>query len=459
MNSLSNANEQPISHNRKTTVLKALTFLRNFSLGTLLVMLFFSCNKDLTPIGLDLFSAEELLSMGYTDTASIVAYSVTDDSVYTANLNYAMIGSMYDPIFGRTTADFYSQVYITTSRVRFGTGAIFDSAFLYLPYQGLSYGDTLSNMTLRVYELTGSIIDSVHTYSNRSVSYDAENLLGEITFQPRPHDSAYFSGMMQAPILRIPINQLFGDHVLGLDTTSLNTVANFKEKFKGICITAEPQNVPGKGAILVMSVPADASTLVMHYHNSADTLTYRFGITTDCSRFNHYDHHGYSDAAPLLKQQIEGDTALGSQVLFLQGMAGIKTKIKFPGLAKWFDKGKIIINDAQLIFTQASPPGVFENPAALTLRAVGATGSTSPFTIVDEDEGSSYFDGTYDETTGTYRFRLTRYVQQVMTGGIDNRNGLYVVIPSASYAGTRMTLNGTSSPQPSVKLYLRFTRL
>lgn len=439
--------------------MKAYTTFRNITIGAFLVLALFSCTKDLTPIGLDLFSAEELLSMGYTDTASIVAYSVSDDSVYTAKLNYAMIGNMCDPIFGRTSADFYSQLFITTSRVRFGTAPVFDSAFLYLPFQGSSYGDTLSNMTLRVYELTENIIDSIHTYSNRSVTYDKDNPLGEITFQPKPHDSAYFAGSMQLPMVRIPINQLFGDKVLGFDTTSLNTVADFKEKFKGICITAEPQNTPGKGAILVMSLPSDASKLVLYYHNTEDTLSYRFGITADCARFNHYDHFGYEGAVPMLKQQLEGDISLGSQCLFLQGFAGVKTKIKFPNLSKWFDKERILINDAQLVFTQASPPGLFENPSSLTLRAVGETGSTSPFSIVDEDESASYFDGIYEETTGTYRFRLTRYVQQVMNGEIDNRNGLYVIIPSASYVGTRMALNGTSSPQPSVKLYLRFTRL
>ena len=189
-------------------------------------LLISSCTKEITPIGTKLLDPKDMLSMGYTDTVQIKAYAIPDDSVYSARLTYAQIGSMYDPIFGRTTATFYSQAITTTARVRFGTNPVFDSAFLYLPYKA-AYGDTLSNMTLHVYQLTESILDSVHSYSNKTVSYNTVDPLGEITFQPRPHDSSYYEGAKHIPMLRIPINSTFGNYILAADTTSLNTVAGF----------------------------------------------------------------------------------------------------------------------------------------------------------------------------------------------------------------------------------------
>lgn len=445
--------------------MKVTVALRQVSLLVLLITFFASCTKELTPIGLNLLSNEDMLQMGYTDTASIVAYSVMEDSVYTQELsvNYvglAYIGSMYDPIFGKTNAALYTQIRTTTSRVRFGTNPVFDSAYLMLPMQGRSFGDTLTNMTYKVYELSESIIDSVHAYSNSKVTYNQSDLLGQITIQPRPHDSTYYNGKKRAPMLRIPIGVKFGNKILSIsDTNTLNTATDFVKYFKGICIVAESQTSPGSGSIITTKVAVEESRLLMYYHNTADTLTYSFAINSDCSRFNSYTHDNYDGSIPQLKQQLAGDTLLGKEFLFLQGMGGVKVKIKFPYLKDWFNNDKVVINDAQLVLTNASTSDVFLNPQSLTLRAVGETGSTSPFSIIDESDPQGYFDGVYNPSTRTYRFNLKRYVQQVMTGAIDNRNGLYLVIPSASYTGARLVLHGTDSPESDIKLYLRFTKL
>ncbi len=437
--------------------MKRLVFLRQITISALLFLLISSCTKELSPIGMDLLNPLDLLSMGYTDTVQIKAYSIPEDSVYTRNLTYAQVGSMYDPVFGRTNATFYSQLFTSTTSLRFGTSPIFDSAYLYLPFKS-SYGDTLSNMTLHVYALTEGIIDSLHSYSNTTLTYDQANPLGEITFQPKPHDSTFYSGQKQAPMLRIPINSNFGNYILSADTNSLNNNTEFVKYFKGICVVAEPQNTPGKGCIVTFSMPSDYSRIQMYYHNTEDTLSYSFAITTDCSRFQNYDHNGYAEAVPLLKEQLLGNTSPGQQFLFAQGMAGVKIKIEFPYLNKWFDTEKIVVNDAQLILGNASVSDVFANPSAVTLRGVGESGTTSPYSVIDETENSAYFDGTFNMSTNSYRFRLTRYIQQVLTGQVSNK-GLHLIIPSASYVGTRLVLNGTESPQSDLKLYLRYTKL
>ena len=438
--------------------MKRLVFLRRLTFSVLVSLLLSSCTKELSPIGLDLLDPLDLLSMGYTDTVQINAYSIPEDSVLTSNLAYAQIGSMYDPIFGRTTANFYSQVFITTTRVRFGTNPVFDSAYFYLPYKS-AYGDTLSNMTFRVYALTEDIVDSLKYYSNNTLGYDVSKPLGEITFQPKPSDSSFYDGSKHAPFLRIPINANFGNYILNAeDTTYLNNNAEFVKFFKGICVVAEPQNMQGKGSIITFNMPSDYSRIVMYYHNTEDTLNYSFAISSACSKFQNYDHHGYAEAIPMLKQQLEGDISLGQQFLFAQGMGGIKIKLEFPYLSKWFESEKVLINDAQLILGNASVSDVFTNPSTITLRGVGAGGTTSPFAIADEDEGESYFDGTYNASSNSYRFRLTRHIQQILTGKANN-NGLHLIIPSASYFGTRLVLNGTSSPQSDLKLYLRYSRV
>ena len=408
---------------------------------------------------MDLLDPIDLLTMGYTDTVQIVAYSIPEDSVYTSNLQYAQIGSMYDPIFGITTANFYTQLYLTSTSVKFGTNPVFDSAFLYIPYKS-SFGDTLSNMTFRVYTLQEDIEDSTGYYSNSTLDYDAAKPIGEITFQPKPNDSSYFEGSTHAPFLRIPINSNFGNHVLNpKDTVSLYNNAGFVKFYKGLCIVAENQTTPNKGAIITFNMPSDYSRIIMYYHNDEeDSLNYNFSINEDGLRFQNYDHRGYAEATTMLKEQLQGNISSGQQFLFAQGMGGVKIKIEFPHLSKWFESEKVIINDAQLILGNASVSDLFTNPSSVTLRGVGEGGSTSPNVIVDESDVTGYFDGTYSSASNSYRFRIKRYVQQVLTGKT-NDNGLHLIIPGASYVGSRLVLNGTSSPQSDLKLYLRYTRL
>jgi hypothetical protein len=429
--------------------------LAKLTLFFLLVILAFSCTKDLAPIGLDLVPPGELIKMGYSDTVQITAFSVREDSVRTNTLSYALIGSMNDPVFGRTTADWFSQIRLSKEPTNFGRNAVFDSAFLLLPYNG-SYGDTLSNMTIRVFELTDDILDSVHQYSNNTIGYDLSHPLGEFTFTPLPHDSAFFNGEKQAPILRIPLNSRFGDKAMLTDTSLLSTNASFIGQFKGIAIIAEPQQATGKGAIIRMTISAGYSKVDMYYHNSTDTSIYSFGINSDCKRFGHYEHEDYSGAAPMLTQQIAGDSALGEQFLFLQAMGGVRVKLRFPNLKSWFDSQKVIINDAQLIFTNASSSNTFSPPAAISLYPIADDGTLYPYQLPDADEGSSYFDGTYNSTAGTYRFRLSHYVQQIMNGN-QSDNGLFLVIPGSSLSANRLVLNGTGSPSSGLKLYIKYT--
>jgi hypothetical protein len=313
-------------------------------------------------------------------------------------------------------------------------------------------------MTLHVYALTENILDSVHSYSNRTISYDVNNPLGEITLQPKPHDSLYYEGKKHAPAVRIPLNDIFGNYVLAADTSSLNTPDAFAEYYKGICIVAEPQNSIGKGCIISLDLATANSLIKMYYHNDEDTTSIIFEVSANCTRFQNYEHNGYADAIPILKQQLEGNTSLGQEFLFAQGLGGVKIKIEFPYLKQSFNPQKTILNDAQLIIGNSSTAKFFNNPTYVTLRGVGEAGTTNPSSIVDENEGADHFDGTYNGNSNSYRFRITRYIQQVLLGQVNN-NGLHLIIPSSGLNGARLVLNGASSPQSDLKLYMRFTKL
>lgn len=452
-----------LNHTPFFTAINALSLklLRNafvYLMLALPALIFTTCTKEPDLVGLNLVSESELLKLGYTDTASIIAYSVKADSVNTVKLSYALIGSMNDPVFGQTNATYYSQLRLVDEGSDYGTSPVFDSAYLALPYYS-AYGDTMSNMTLRVYELTQQIDQSDTMYSFNTATYDESKLLGSVTFVPRPHDSVMVNGSKAAPQIRIPLNNIFGQRMLSVPVDSLADNESFLNTFYGLCIVAEKQETPGKGAILYLKAPSTGSLVTMYYHNTEDTTTAYYIISSYSARFGNYDHAGYTTASPLLQQQLAGNTSSGGQYVFLQSMGGVRARLRFPSLSQWQNNKKYIVNDAQLILTESSPGSQYKAPANLTLRLVDDDNiSIGGYTPDESLETTSYFDGYYNVTDHTYRFRLSRYVQKVLTGEIDN-NGLYLIISGGAVNANRLVLNGPGNPYGKLKLFIKVTEV
>lgn len=422
-------------------------FLKTF-IGLVLVAAFLnSCKTDDSSIGIELLSIDDLLKTGYVDTITIEGYTVYDDSLNTLGCTYALIGSLNDPVFGQTQANLYTQIRPSTAKVNFGTSPVADSAFLYLPYRKVSYGDSVSNLKYKVYMLSEGFPDSVSMYSHHTLDYSDDDLIGETVFRPD------YSG--SNPHLKIPLNQKFTEKLFSADTSVMSDVDKFLNFFKGIVIVAEPQTYQNSGSIVGFNAPSDLCKITIFYQAQGDTLQkqYNFLINTFCKRFQHYSHD-YSESVPQLKNQLDGDLSLGNEFVFLQAMSGVKTKIRFPHIKNLKKDEIIAINDAQLIIKSASNSDVFQKPAKLSLRLAGANGTTSPMALPDEATG--YFDGTYDDKTQTYRFRISRYVQQIINDDIDGRNGLFLLIP-ASNTGTRLVLHGFQSPEAQIKLYIKYS--
>jgi hypothetical protein len=174
-------------------------------------------------------------------------------------------------------------------------------------------------------------------------------------------------------------------------------------------------------------------------------------INTACARFAHTDHNGYIEAASDLKQQIlNQDSAKGSRELFLQGMAGVKIKVKFPFM-KDFEKGKIVaINDAVLELNNAESDTTHAPPATLALIKQDSAGRVGY--LVDEGEGTSYFGGYYNASSRSYFFRITQHMQNVMQGDYTKHFELYVVVNNpikSVITPNRVVLNGTDPLNPA----------
>ncbi|NLN96481.1 MAG: DUF4270 domain-containing protein [Bacteroidales bacterium] len=413
-----------------------------------------SCTDNNDLIGLNIQPPGEELKYFVTDTFSVFAYSVREDSVKTDKLGLSLLGSMFDPVFGKTTASIYTELRLTSLQLNFGEGAVIDSIILKMAYVGV-YGDSSTMQTFRVYEMTENIdIDSSY-YSNKITAYGSQ--IGFEQIIP-PVDSIPVDTIKIAPSLRIPLNDggILAEKLLSGTSDDYSSNEKFREFFKGIYITADPVDEVGKGALLTYNLISDATTITVYYHNfEKDSLKYNFTISNASGRYGHYYHYGYADAEESLRQQIiSGDTTLGSNKIYLQPLGGVKTYLRFPTITSLGTD--ISINEAKLILTDNDPSAGFTQPPRLSIGKL--TDDKGKTTILDDQfEGETYFGGYYKDSE--YTFRLSRYVQDRILNKDAEDFGLTLLVPAASSVPHRVVLNGTNTDAGKIRLVITYTKL
>jgi len=419
----------------------------------LLILAMFSCKKDPYEIGYDLLPPSDTLNVLTTDTCTVEAFSERQDSVRTDKISSLIMGSMIDPVFGKSTVGFYSQVRLSSEEIDFGKNPVLDSVVLMLFYKGY-YGDTLTRQNVKVYEISDNFsYDSIH-FSNQHLAV-YPTVLADQDFVPNFFDSVTVYKEKLAPHLRINLTKqtsYLGQKILAAPAAALASNAAFIKFIKGLYVTASP--VSNKGAILNFSIANGLSKMVVYFHDgddpAHDSLNYDISLNESCARFVHVDHNGYVDASQDLKRQIlNHDTALGINKLYLQGMGGVKIKLKFPYM-KTFAKGKVVaLNDAVLMLQNTDPDTTFAPPSTLTMVRQDSIGRIGY--LVDENEGSAYFGGTYDETKRSYFFRITQHLQNVLQNSYANKFDLYIMVNTpvtSAFSPNRVILNGTNSLVP-----------
>jgi len=422
---------------------KLRILLSSLALSLLIILVLFSCKKDPYQVGLDLLPPSDTLKIKSTDTCTVIAYTERVDSIATSNCSDLSLGSIADPIFGNTTISLYTQLQPSSVSVDFGTAPALDSLILMLYYSGY-YGDTTTQQRIRVFELSDDLhIDSGY-YSNRKLQV-YPTMLADMSFRPRPKDSVKVNGTMYSAHLRINLGKLtnyFANKLLYGPPSVYSSAALFNIFMKGLYIEAQPVN--SGGAFVKFNISESLSQMMLYFHNqTTDSLSYSFFVNSGCARFLHIDHNNYIDAAQDLKQQLYNrDTLRGKNMLYLQGLGGTRIKFRMPYMMNFAKNRKIAINDALLLFNDASTDTTLQPPPGIICirDSAGLIGS-----VIDELEGTAYFGGIYNKTTGAYFFRLTRHIQKLITGYYTINRPLYIQVNdplSTTMYPNRVSING-----------------
>lgn len=430
-----------------------------------------SCRKNEDTVGSDFISNLVGFDQVYSDTASIVAYTSLYDSTPTRYLSYYMLGDMNDPELGTSAATIVTQFDLPGQEYDWGAPSItIDSIVLQINYTSATsyYGNRSSNQTLKVYELTEDLVNSTGTdgqyFSNREYaqsttpigtwngSFNASQMGDSVTYT---YNGVYNS---LAPHLRIRLDD--PTFVAKFRDANLNghflSSANFQSYLKGLVIVPETSPLaPGQGAIAYMNMNNSVTSVVVYYGGGTQSAAFPiYGQQT--VKTNKYSHVRSSS---IVVQPLNGGTPQITN--YLQPLTGLKMRVLLPNLFDYVKDNNIAITGAEIIFTVdgTKDTSVYTLPAQTRLLSADSLGRNDYIRDFNTVDGAAYYGGTYNSTTGDYRFNIIRHVQYVLNEYKKNNNnvnyGLNLIVQADNpIAANRAILDASPG---KIKLKLSYT--
>lgn len=429
-----------------------------FSLVAFAALFLPSCTDNVTSIGLNLIDE---VGTDFTDTVTLTAYSIREDSLNTSALTANLVGEVEDPVFGPLKAATYTQFALAGASVNFGSSPTLDSVVLTLQLSSY-YGDTTSKVGIRVYELTEDLSpDRYYQYS--TVAYDETAPLNySLTgYSIKPNTKVTVDTGIYNAHLRIRLSDEFGRFLLSKQSEMTSTAA-FQNIVKGLCI-ASVSHTGSVGYVLHSSLTSSLTGITLYYHNNGTASKYTFPCDKSCARFTGYTHNYESSTnADFVQEILNGDRTVGAKTLFAQASGGIKTAIRFPHIKDSFTSlnNRIVVNKAELVVCNVDPDEKYlVQPSGLSLQGINtATGKTAYLPDDEYYSSTNYFGGTYDSDKKEYRFRITKYVQDLILGNTEYADSIYLVVKGAGVRANRLVIGGTGrTDDRRLRLELSYT--
>lgn len=424
---------------------------------TLLISLFLfaSCEKTAT-IGLEI-DPTSAVQGALVDTLTITSRTVLDESVSTFNLIRHPLGYIKDPIFGTTESSLALAVTLPSDAFSFGTNAQLDSAILVLSYGGEFYGDSTSNYSFDVRQLSSNLVDAP-SFNNNAV-FPANNLLlgnksGKIypTTPFKVSDVITGTDTLKTVKAQVRIkldNQFIQSNILGLSETSLKSNNSFGNAFKGLQVQINKANITGNGGLMFFDFAGANSGLTLYYRKqnattttATDTVAVNFPINTTAA---------YSRVAASIKHDYTG-TQIATQlsnpnqqyaVTYLQPLVGLRNKISFPYLSKFISEtGNMVVNKAELVIDLSTGSDTQPLYAAPRLSLYRYDIAEKRQQVPDNNAGfdiraiqdPTVFGGYFNAAKKQYVFVVTSYIQDLISGKLKDYGTFLAPTPSAEYS-------------------------
>ena len=405
--------------------------LYKLDLLTLLISLFiFGGCQSTDSIGLDVDPSTDINGT-FTDTVSIRSSTVREDSIITNTLSQYPLGYFNDPVFGKTAANIALSLTMPSGNTTFGTAPVLDSAVLVLHYGDEFYGDSTSKFRIEVRQLAEQLSKGKNYYNPSGFKVNS-TVIGSQLVTIRRKDSVKVNQIVtgkpdvvktKAPQIRIPLSASFiNSNFINAAATNFSTQALFIKFIKGLHLKVNEAQVSGQGGIAFLNL-TDSSRLDIYYKKTSgatiDTVLTSFPITAGsidapvAAQFTH-DYTGTNVQTQLNNSAVQYDFT------YVQGLAGLRTKLRFPNLDKLKELGSITINKAELIVsivggTDNYKPSprllMYTTDIASQRQFIPDFGANPAIALSDFD-----FGGFYDSTNKRYKFVVTTFLQDILKG-------------------------------------------
>lgn len=416
---------------------------------SLLLLSWVACKPESGNIAIDGQGNAGQLTLFRSDTFSVYASTVREDSLPGNGLSYALLGAMNDPVLGPSRASLFASISLIEPNSDFPNATEPDSAVLFIPVvEGLNfYGNRSTEQVLRVHPLIDDIESGKTYYQQETPSYDAgvfSEYRGPLFSLYR--DSLAYRKTRLAPEsgLRITLSAEMAKQLMSMPKAAYTTNDELAKYFPGIAVV--PQNTdlaPGNGGFGVFDMHTIGSLAyrakILLYYDDTNTFVFGFDGKTQTTTSGSVGPH--PSAVTL---QFTNPTGHYNQT-YVQALGGLKTWLRFPSIYSLIQNGNVAINKAELVlhasewfgtsnsFYSAPRLNLFQ-PASIGQDASGELTLFSDRNSLIADGTNAGFGGIYNESNQSYKFTITRHFQNLLNrswfDSIDYNGGLYLCVPS-----------------------------
>jgi len=442
------------------------------SIAMLFSAFFFGCNEDKFDAGIDLVPDSLKIKTNATDTFSVVAYTDTIGALQTENVSKILVGKYTDPILGEISASFVTQLIPSNinadSILKQNSEA--DSLVIYLrfPASGLkTYGDSTGTCKIDIMRVN-KYLDDVDTYYHiDSIAASDLTPLMSINLNPtdifQEADDVYEAALADTaggnvpdsanlkpiPILSIKLSDAVRDEVFELIGTSIGGGQTFAQEFGGLYF--KPNSDTISNTLSIFDYLDQETKAVLYYKTDlTDSLEYTLALNSSTTRFNLFEHTYNIDVLDNLGNNQDS-------VVYVHGIAGLRTKIFFPDIEELKKQGRYAVNRAELFLTAESSSLTHESdypaPTSLYLTRINDDGIENGLQEYSSQDGYT----AIDYIDGKYIFDITLYIQKILDGEINN-NGLILRLPDENVNPSRVILTSGIHTN-KMQLILTLTKL
>ncbi|NOQ25331.1 MAG: DUF4270 family protein [Bacteroidales bacterium] len=425
--------------NNKNTKLRPKNITRLFLgiISIFILIITYSCENETSSLGKELLPQSDKINYNYDTSFTFTGHVFEGEPIYTSDLTNYSLGILNDDYFGNFKGEYVGQFlpFIYDDTIVYYS---IDSANLYLDIDSI-YGDALNNISFNLFELITEIDDDGEYMSNTDIS----------TYYDPVFKISSNSSFCGDTLVKIPLVYDFINKLTSVDTSVYTDMESFTSVFNGIAIIPEASD-PSGGVLFTNMASSD--TKIVLYYNDSLMYTYKLPTGADYSKGNGFAKYTYDYSSSIANDYLTNPESENDDLLFLQGINGISTKISLSNINSWLqDDSTYSILNAELIIPVFKDDNfeLFYPPKSLFLDY-----NENDSTLINiQDSEEKIFDGYYNEEKGYYRFFISKHLTKILNGNVEDPS-LYLNIFYKSYFPHRVIFQSSEN----IKLNVTYTK-